>query len=289
MMNGHEPARYSRGIACEFRYAPLDWRPSRHQRAARNTQDHSTATKLAQQPAFSGSPRKSSPNTAPPTALPRKSSPSTPKNADFGPFRVRRANFFALTPTPSRAGRTFSRTRHSRMATLKPTTHLRPKNAPKTPVSHPRRRHRFQPHTGTSSQRRQGFQRTEPPGLRGLAAVPVGGGRARAATHERQARPIGGRRGACGAWPGFETTRRAKLAARTARGRAGHAAAGNQAERSNAEHPAGRSNTGDQEAPPTGTHSGKAQRAARPDGARNTDGATSTAAGNGNSTAPGTP
>ena len=33
----------------------------------------------------------------------------------------------------------------------------------------------------------------------GLAAVPVGGGRA---------------------WPGFETTRRAKLAARTARGRA---------------------------------------------------------------------
>ena len=214
---------------------PLDRRPSRHQRAARNTQDHSTATKLAQQPAFSGSPR--------------KSSPSTPKNADFGPFCVRRANFFALTPTPSRAGRTFSRARHSRMATLKPTTPLRPKNAPKTPVSHPRRQHRFQPHTGTNSQRRQGFQRTEPPGLRGLAAVPVGGGRARAATHERQARPIGGRRGACGARPGFETTRRAKLAARTARGRAGHAAAGNQAERSNA---------GDQEAPPTGTHRGPA-------------------------------
>ena len=35
--------------------------------------------------------------------------------------------------------------------------------------------------------------------LRGLAAVPVGGG---------------------GAWPGFEATRRAKLAARTTRGRA---------------------------------------------------------------------
>ena len=45
-------------------------------------------------------------------------------------------------------------------------------------------------------------------GLRGLAAVPVGGG---------------------GAWPGFETTRRAKLAARTASGRAGLAAAGDQA------------------------------------------------------------
>ena len=38
-----------------------------------------------------------------------------------------------------------------------------------------------------------------PEGLVGLAAVPVGGGRA---------------------WPGFEPTRRAKLAARTARGRA---------------------------------------------------------------------
>ena len=36
-------------------------------------------------------------------------------------------------------------------------------------------------------------------GLVGLAAVPVGGG---------------------GAWPGFEATRRAKLAARTTRGRA---------------------------------------------------------------------
>ena len=39
-------------------------------------------------------------------------------------------------------------------------------------------------------------------------------------------RPIGGRREACGAWPGFETTRRAKLAARTASGRAGLAAVG---------------------------------------------------------------
>ena len=38
-----------------------------------------------------------------------------------------------------------------------------------------------------------------PEGLVGQAAVPVGGG---------------------GAWPGFETTRRAKLAARTASGRA---------------------------------------------------------------------
>ena len=53
-------------------------------------------------------------------------------------------------------------------------------------------------------------------------------------------RPIGGRRGACGAWPGFETTRRAKLAARTASGRAGHAAAGDLAGHSNAGDLAGR-------------------------------------------------
>ena len=37
--------------------------------------------------------------------------------------------------------------------------------------------------------------------------------------------PVGGG----GAWPGFEPTRQAKLAARTASGRAGQAAAGDQA------------------------------------------------------------
>ena len=58
----------------------------------------------------------------------------------------------------------------------------------------------------------------------GAAAVPVGGGDWTSNT--QTPRPIGGRREACGAWPGFEPTRRAKLAARTASGRAGHAAAG---------------------------------------------------------------
>ena len=48
------------------------------------------------------------------------------------------------------------------MATLKPTSPLHPKNAPKTPISHPQRRRRF--------------QTSEQPGLQGLAAVPVGGG-----------------------------------------------------------------------------------------------------------------
>ena len=50
--------------------------------------------------------------------------------------------------------------------------------------------------------------------------MPVGGGGAWPGNTQTP-RPIGGRREACGAWPGFETTRRAKLAARTASGRAG--------------------------------------------------------------------
>ena len=40
---------------------------------------------------------------------------------------------------------------------LKPASPLRPKTAPKKPISHPQRRWRFQPTTGTSEQRRQGF------------------------------------------------------------------------------------------------------------------------------------
>ena len=114
---------------------------------------------------------------------------------------------------------------------LKPPSPLQPKNAPKTPISHPQRRHRFQLGLGLREQRRRRFhardlrcrlevagpgrapsQRAEPnisdqaplvwrapEGPQGLAAVPVGGG---------------------GTWPGFEPTHRAKLAARTARGRA---------------------------------------------------------------------
>ena len=57
---------------------------------------------------------------------------------------------------------------------LKPTTPLRPKNATKTPISHPQRRWRFHTHAGTSEQRRQGFQTTGPPGRQGQAAAPAG-------------------------------------------------------------------------------------------------------------------
>ena len=113
-----------------------------------------------------------------------------------------RRTFSYLHDDDSAAGRTFSRMEHSDVARLKPMTPLRPlmqasvkppstllthqqqplkpvtplqpKNTPKTPISHPQRRRRFQlkldlreqrrqgfqPHTGTSKQRRRRFQTT---------------------------------------------------------------------------------------------------------------------------------
>ena len=68
--------------------------------------------------------RKSSPNAAPPAAFPRKSSPNAPENSVFRPFWACGANFFALTHRSGRAGRTFSRTGHSHVPTLKPMTPL---------------------------------------------------------------------------------------------------------------------------------------------------------------------
>ena len=65
---------------------------------------------------------------------------------------------------------------------LKPASPLHPKTAPKTPISHPQRRWRFQSHTGTSEQRRSRFQTTGPGcGARGQLRCPwaaAGPGRA---------------------------------------------------------------------------------------------------------------
>ena len=188
------------------------------------------------------------------------------------------------------AGRTFSRTGSCDVATLKPTTPLqplmqanvkppspmlapeqqplkppsplRPINAPKTAISHPQRRRRFQSHTRTSGQRRWRFhardlrcpramagpgrssiRRTEPHisvqappvwrapegpegtgGLRDrplrafrLACGDLAGGRARRRPEHQRSRkqqaqsriPAAAAVGGGGAWPGFETTRRA--------------------------------------------------------------------------------
>ena len=87
---------------------------------------------------------------------------------------------------------------------LKPASPLRPKTAPKTPISRPQRRWRFQsrlgrrpqrrwrfqlglgrrpqrrrwfqPHTDASEQRRHRFQESGPPGLQDPDAIPVAGG-----------------------------------------------------------------------------------------------------------------
>ena len=131
-------------------------------------------------------PRKTSPSTTPPAVFSRKSSPGTPQTADFGPFFVRWANFFALASAPGRAGRTFSRSGCCDVTTLKPMTPLQPlmqtnvkppspmlapkqrplkppspllpKNTPKTPISHPQRRCRFQLRLSLCEQRRWRFQ-----------------------------------------------------------------------------------------------------------------------------------
>ena len=115
--------------------------------------------------------RKSSPSTTPPAVFSRKSSPGTPQAADCGPFFVRWANFFALASAPGRAGRTFSCTGTCDGVTLKPMTPLqplmqtnvkppsplRPKTTPKTPISHPQRRWRFQLGLSLREQRRWRF------------------------------------------------------------------------------------------------------------------------------------
>lgn len=80
-------------------------------------------------------PRKNSPSIGLPVALPRKNSPATPKNSIFHPFWACRANFFALTPIPGRAGRTFSRIARDDGATLKPATPLHA--TPRAPLKPP--------------------------------------------------------------------------------------------------------------------------------------------------------
>ena len=84
----------------------------------------SSAKKFARHAHFAAVPRKTSPSTVLSVAHPRKNSPSTPENSIFRPFWACRANFFALTPTPGCAGRTFSRIAREDGATLKPATPL---------------------------------------------------------------------------------------------------------------------------------------------------------------------
>ena len=120
-----------------------------------------------------------------------QNSPCSPKMALIGRFCPSRANFISLPPATSRAGRTLYRMTSGSVAS--------------------------QPISATCAAGAEGAGGAS---LRRPRATGPG-----QATH-RHPRPIGGRREACGAWPGFEPTRRATLAARTASGRAGRAAAG---------------------------------------------------------------
>ena len=188
---------------------------------------------------------------------------------------MRRANFFALARTSGRAGRSFSRTRRDNVATLKPTTPLlapnkgplkpasplRPKTAPKTPISHPQRRWRFQSRLGQPPQRRRRFQsrlgRRPQRRHRFQTSGPLGSRAGRRPWAHKAARPhwCGGRR----------RDRRARLRCPWAVAGPGRASR-RRAERSSRR---GRLAGGP---PPTGTQSSPAQQAVGPDNARNTSG-----------------
>ena len=98
--------------------------------------------------------------------------PARHKTPIAGHFEHAGRTFSRSRPPSGRAGRTFSRTGRSHVATvkppsplltpeqqpLKPTTPLRPKNAPKTAFSHPQRRRRFQMRLSMGEQRRWRFQ-----------------------------------------------------------------------------------------------------------------------------------
>ena len=203
-------------------------------------------------------PRKTSPGVTPPAVFSRKNSPSTPQTDVFGPFFVRWANFFALTPTirPSRANFFARRTQPrgncetaitnatadagQRETTITSATEKRIKNAHFSPtkamtVSTPHAHERAKAMSVSSEARPAPAKAT--PVSRKRFTMPAGYGGARL------------RRPWAVAGPGRASRRRAEPLGSQRGRRAGGP-------------------------PPTGTPSSPAQRV-RPDGAQNTSGATS--------------
>ena len=80
--------------------------------------------------------------------------PASPKTPKLGCFQPAGRTFSRSHPPSGPAGRAFSRTGRSDVATLKPTTPLQPKNTPQTLISHPQRRRRFQARLALRVQRR---------------------------------------------------------------------------------------------------------------------------------------
>ena len=146
------------------------------------------ATQLAPWDPTTAGPQKTRPARPLQPRFRKKVRPASVKTPILGCFERAGRTFSRSRPPSGHAGRTFSRTRRDNKATLKPASPLlspnkgplkpasplRPKTAPKTPISHPQRRWRFQSHTGTSKQRRRWFQTTGPPGRQGQAAAPAG-------------------------------------------------------------------------------------------------------------------
>ena len=96
-----------------------------------------------------------------------KTRPACQKTPNLSHCERAGRTFSRSRPHQTEQGEPFSRTRRDNVATLKPTTPLlapnkgalkpasplRPKNAPKTPISHPQRRWRFQWRLGRRPQR----------------------------------------------------------------------------------------------------------------------------------------
>ena len=99
-----QPVLHEQGELCTAPSAKPGTKLSQHAPAS-----SPTGTKLSQRPRSTAIPRKSSPSTPHTTTEPRKSSPSTPKNGVFRLFRACRANYFAHKQATSHAGRTYSR------------------------------------------------------------------------------------------------------------------------------------------------------------------------------------
>ena len=176
----------------------------------------------------------------PSNGISAKNSPSTHENSVFRPFWACWASFFALAPTPCRAGRAFSRTGHGRTSNLKGkpplhevlravVKHFSPTRVHKSqfwPFSTEQGRYFFHgrrtPGTGAIrwgdiSFKTRPRRPTDPPirtrrtrhqqpgsaGVKGAGRPGRGAGGRRHGQNKQtrtKPRPIGGRRAACGAW-----------------------------------------------------------------------------------------
>lgn len=109
-----------------------------------------------------------SPHTTPAAACPVQNSPSTSKNADFGPFSACWAKIFTLTAQPTDAGRILSRTGHVNTSSLKDKSPLREVLGAIVKHFSPMRVHKSQFWPFSTEQGRCFFHRRLMPGTRAI-------------------------------------------------------------------------------------------------------------------------